>query len=129
MELSDLSGRPERLCPQQIKNAYAATLSGCPGRASVQWILRWNWACPERTIRRYIERAKVELADDWHLRSGDWLGDHRAEVDDLLRANLRELERLQEGPLTVPQRLSILRERRAIAETLMRLTGSAEMMQ
>ena len=83
----------------------------------------------ERTIRRYIERAKVELADDWHLRSGDWLGDHRAEIDDLLRRNLRELEHLQEGQLTVRERLAILRERRAVAEALGRLTGANELMQ
>ena len=83
----------------------------------------------ERTVRRYIERARLELADDFMLRGGDGLVGDRAEVDDLLRANLRELERLQESPLSVRERLAILRERRAVAEALGRLTGANEMMQ
>ena len=84
----------------------------------------------ERTIRRYIERAKLELADDFMLRGGDGLVGDRAEVDDLLRANLRMIETLRErGNLSVREELALLRERRAVAETLMRLTGSAEMMQ
>ena len=83
----------------------------------------------ERSLRRWLALAKEELAQTYMVRGGDGLVGDRAEVDGLLRANLQELQRLMEGPLTVRERLAILRERRAIAESLMRLTGSAELMQ
>ena len=82
----------------------------------------------ERTLRRWVKLAKEELAQEYvFVRSGDGVVHSRAEVDDLLRRNLRELERLQEGQLTVRERLAIIRERRAVAESLARLTGSNEM--
>ena len=83
----------------------------------------------ERTLRRWLALAREELAQTYIVRDGDGLVGNRAEIDDLLRRNLRELERLQEGPLTTRETLAILRERRAVAESLMRLTGSAELMQ
>ena len=82
----------------------------------------------ERTLRRWLALAKEELAQTYMVRDGDGLVGNRAEVDDLLRRNLRELERLQEEPLSVRERLAIIRERRAVAEALGRLTGANEMM-
>jgi DNA-binding transcriptional regulator LsrR (DeoR family) len=82
----------------------------------------------ERTLRRWIARAREEVAADYVIRDGGGLVGNRAEVDGLLRANLREIERLRERELSVRESLALLRERRAVAEALSRLTGANEMM-
>ena len=86
-------------------------------------------AVSERTLHRWVALAREEVAADYVTRDGDGLVGNRAEIDGLLRRNLRELEGLLDGQLSVRERLAILRERRAVAESLMRLTGSAELMQ
>ena len=86
-------------------------------------------AISERTLRRWVALAKEELAQTYVFRSGDGLVHNRAEIDGLLRANLQEIERLREREnLSIRESLALLRERRAVAESLMRLTGSAELM-
>ena len=83
----------------------------------------------ERTLRRWVKLAKEELAQEYvFVRSGDGVVHSRAEVDDLLRKNLQEIERLrQRGNLSVRESLALLRERRAVAEALGRLTGANEL--
>ena len=83
----------------------------------------------ERSLRRWLALAKEELAQTYVFALADGLVHSRAEIDGLLRRNLRELEGLLEGPVTVRERLAIIRERRAVAEALGRLTGANEMMQ
>ena len=85
--------------------------------------------CSERTLRRWVALAREEVAADYVIRDGDGVVGNRAEIDGLLRANLQEIERLRERQLSTRETLAILRERRAVAESLMRLTGSAELMQ
>ena len=85
-------------------------------------------AISHRTLRRWVALAREEVAADYVIRDGDGLVGNRAEIDGLLRANLREIERLRERELTVRESLALLRERRAVAESLARLTGANEMM-
>ena len=82
----------------------------------------------ERTLRRWVALAKEELAETYVIRDGDGLVGNRAEIDGLLRSNLREIERLRERDLSVRESLALLRERRAVAEALARLTGANELM-
>ena len=85
-------------------------------------------AISERTLRRWVARAREEVAADYVIRDGDGLVGNRAEIDGLLRANLQEVERLRErGNLSVRESLALLRERRAVAEALGRLTGANEL--
>ena len=82
----------------------------------------------ERTLRRWVALAREEVAADYVIRDGDGLVGNRAEIDGLLRANLQEIERLRERQLSVRESLALLRERRAIAGAMARLTGANEMM-
>ena len=82
----------------------------------------------ERTLRRWVAVAREEVAADYVIRDGDGVVGNRAEIDGLLRANLQEIERLRERQLSTRETLAILRERRAVAEALGRLTGANEMM-
>ena len=92
------------------------------------WQVAQQMGISERTLRRWVARAREEVAADYVVRDGDGLIGNRAEIDGLLRANLREIERLREGQLSVRESLALLRERRAVAEALGRLTGANEMM-
>ena len=82
----------------------------------------------ERTLRRWVALAREEVAADYVIRDGDGLVGNRAEIDGLLRSNLRTIEELQQRDLSVREQLALMRERRAVAEALGRLTGANELM-